>query len=262
MRFLSLFLIFLLTSCQSSRETMSNEGRSKYPHSKSYTKKNIRDGAPLGPIPSFFKRIIPRAEPMSRHGNPSAYRVMGRTYTVLRTAHGYHARGLASWYGTKFHRQRTSSGECYDLYALTAAHKTLPIPTYVKVKNLINGREIIVKVNDRGPFHEGRIIDLSYGAAAKLGVLPRGTVPVEVTALATSPHVAHYYLQAGAFSSRSLAQNMRQKIARFTKNKVFVESYGRRFIVKVGPLTSSTQVEPLKRLLAKQGISGVFSVLQ
>ncbi len=99
------------------------------------------------------------------------------------TANGYHTKGLASWYGTKFHKKRTSSGENYDMYALTAAHKTLPLPTYIKVKNLKKRKVAIVKVNDRGPFHSDRILDLSYGAAIKLGIFPQGTAPVEIEAL-------------------------------------------------------------------------------
>ncbi|SFD59943.1 rare lipoprotein A [Thiohalospira halophila DSM 15071] len=126
---------------------------------------------------------VPRAEPPSRYGNPDSYEVFGETYHVMDSSDGYRERGHASWYGTKFHGQRTSSGEPYDMFALTAAHKSLPLPTYVEVTNLDNGRSLVVKVNDRGPFHEGRIIDLSYAAARRLGVYATGTAPVEVRAL-------------------------------------------------------------------------------
>jgi rare lipoprotein A len=142
-----------------------------------------QDGAPPGPPPRWFKAVIPKAEPLSRYGNPSTYTVRGKTYHVMKSARGYHVRGLASWYGTKFHRKRTSSGEPYNMYELTAAHKTLPLPTYLRVKNLDNGRETIVKVNDRGPFHSDRILDLSYGAAVKLGLFPGGVAHVELTAI-------------------------------------------------------------------------------
>lgn len=117
------------------------------------------------------------------HTLPRNYRVHGQTYHVLNTAYGYHARGLASWYGRSFQSKRTSSGERYNMYALTAAHRTLPLHTYLHVKNLNNGRSIIVKINDRGPFHSNRIIDLSYGAALKLGLFPKGTALVEVKAV-------------------------------------------------------------------------------
>lgn len=126
---------------------------------------------------------VPRVEPRAKYGNPDSYQVDGKTYRVMQSASGYHARGLASWYGTKFHGQRTSNGETYNMYAMTAAHKTLPIPVYVRVTSLENGRSIVVRVNDRGPFVDGRIIDLSYVAAKKLGIDKKGTGLVEVRAL-------------------------------------------------------------------------------
>ena len=148
-------------------------------------------------------------------------------------------KGIASWYGTKFHKKRTSSGEIYDMYAMTAAHKTLPLPTYVKVKNLRNGRTTVVKVNDRGPFHSARIIDLSYAAAAKLGVFPGGTAPVEIEALIVpeqkGKHRAHYYVQAGAFNSAQLANNLRAKLAKLTPSPVFIENNKGHYTVRVGP---------------------------
>lgn len=124
-----------------------------------------------------------RAEPKSRYGNPDSYEVFGKRYYVLPSAEGYRERGGASWYGKKFHGRRTSSGEPYDMYAMTAAHKTLPLPSFVRVTHLGNGRTAIVRVNDRGPFHEGRIIDLSYAAAARLDMIAHGHAEVEVEAL-------------------------------------------------------------------------------
>lgn len=126
---------------------------------------------------------VPVAEPRSRYGNPKAYEVMGERYFVLDSAAGYRERGRASWYGTKFHGKRTSSGEPYDMYQMTAAHKTLPLPTYVRVTRKSNGKSVVVRVNDRGPFHTGRIIDLSYAAAARLDLLKEGSAEVEVEAL-------------------------------------------------------------------------------
>ena len=130
-----------------------------------------------------ISNAVPKVEPRSRGGNFTPYTVLGKTYRVMKSSKGYKERGDASWYGTKFHGRLTSNGERYDMYAMTAAHKSLPIPTYVTVKNLDNGREIIVRVNDRGPFHEGRIIDLSYAAASKIGMLKKGTARVEVEAI-------------------------------------------------------------------------------
>lgn len=123
---------------------------------------------------------IPRIEAKSRGGNPVSYQVFGKTYHVMPSANGFVQRGIASWYGTKFHGNKTSNGETYDMYAMTAAHKTLPLPSYVEVTDLDSGKKIIVRVNDRGPFHTGRIIDLSYAAAAKLGTLKHGTSNVEI----------------------------------------------------------------------------------
>ncbi|MEO5703144.1 MAG: septal ring lytic transglycosylase RlpA family protein [Gammaproteobacteria bacterium] len=143
-----------------------------------------RDGAPddtrdIASIPE----PVPRVEPRARYGNPANYEVFGKVYHTLRSSTGYVERGIASWYGTKFHGRRTSSGEPYDLYGITAAHKSLPLPAYVRVTNLQNGRTLIVRVNDRGPFHENRVIDLSYAAASKLGILATGTGLVEVRAI-------------------------------------------------------------------------------
>jgi len=126
---------------------------------------------------------VPRVEPKSRYGNPASYEVFGRRYYTKTDAGDHVERGLASWYGKQFHGRRTSSGEPYDMYAMTAAHKTLPLPTYARVTNLDNGRSVVVRINDRGPFHDGRVIDLSYAAASKLGVVREGTAPVEVRAI-------------------------------------------------------------------------------
>lgn len=146
------------------------------------------DGYPdAGGVPSGAHAMpdaVPVAEPRSRYGNPKTYEVMGKRYFVLNSAEGYKEQGRASWYGTKFHGKRTSSGEPYDMYQMTAAHKTLPLPTYVRVTRKSNGRSVVVKVNDRGPFHTGRIIDLSYAAASRLDLLQAGSAEVEVEALA------------------------------------------------------------------------------
>ena len=140
-----------------------------------------RDGGPDRPMDfSDIPDAVPKDEPRTRAGNPSSYVVNGRRYRLLDSPEGYAEKGIASWYGTKFHGRKTSLGERYDMYAMTAAHKTLPIPSYVRVRNLRNDREVVVRVNDRGPFHDNRIIDLSYAAASKLGIAQTGTGLVEV----------------------------------------------------------------------------------
>jgi rare lipoprotein A len=269
MRFIGLMVIFFLTGCQTtSVDTLPKESKKSPHHARAPKTKyhnTHQDGAPPGPLPSIFKRVHPKNEPLSRYGNPDSYHVDGQTYSVMTSATGYRTRGLASWYGTKFHKKRTSSGEDYNMYALTAAHKTLPLPTYVKIKNLENGRMAVVKVNDRGPFHQGRVIDLSYAAAAKLGLFPKGTAQVEIEAL-TTPHgkqgqVPHYYLQAGAFSSAQLAESLRLRLARVTPSPVFVEQADRRYLVRVGPFATKAMSDGLKRVLARNGVDGSFSLL-
>lgn len=223
-----------------------------------------KDGAPVGPMPVAFKEVKPRNEPLSRYGNPGEYRIDGRTYEVMPSAKGYRSRGVASWYGTKFHKKLTSSGEKYDMYALTAAHRTLPLPTYVRVRNVSNGKQAIVKVNDRGPFHSDRVIDLSYAAAIKLGLLPKGTAQVEVEALTLkgAHHVAHYYLQAGAFNSAKLANALKNKLHNMTHSPVQIEHDKQQYLVWVGPFASKTMTDNLRIALARNGVHGSFSLLQ
>ena len=142
------------------------------------------DGAPMRKLnPDDIKDATPRREPITQAGNKSPYTVLGKTYVLLPSAQGYRATGIASWYGTKFDGESTANGERYDLYSMTAAHKTLPIPSYVLVTNLENNRQAIVRINDRGPFVSNRLIDLSYAAATKLGFADKGTAFVEVAAI-------------------------------------------------------------------------------
>lgn len=135
------------------------------------------------PDPASIPDAVPKQEYLSATGNQPEYTALGHTYHVLATSRGYDRTGIASWYGPKFQGQRTSSGEIFDMYAMTAAHRTLPLPTYVEVTNLVNGRKAIVKVNDRGPFKKNRLIDLSYMAALKLGIVATGTARVRVRAV-------------------------------------------------------------------------------
>ncbi len=271
MRFLWTILFVFLTSCHTDQADETTTAVFKEKNKQTDRALNMpsqkklisieKDGAPPGPAPTVFKRVKPVPEPLSRYGNPSSYLAKGHTYEVMTNSTGYRRKGLASWYGTKFHSHRTSSGEDYDMYALTAAHKTLPLPTYVRVKNLNNGRTAIVKVNDRGPFHAGRIIDLSYAAAAKLGIFPKGTAPVEIEALTTKHHVAHYYLQAGAFQSDKLAELLRLKLAKITPSPVFIEKDEKHYLVRVGPFADKQMTDNLKKRLASSGVKGSFSLL-
>ena len=168
---LTLFLVILsLGACSSTRNNY------RYPLRQ--------DKAPAFRInANKIPNAVPKKEPLSKRGNPKSYVVFGRRYYVMKHANGYHARGIASWYGMKFHQFQTSNGETYDVAGMTAAHKTLPLPTYLQVTNLHNGKKVIVKVNDRGPFVSNRLIDLSYVAAKKLDMTGAGTAPVSIVAI-------------------------------------------------------------------------------
>ncbi|HHQ8869619.1 TPA: septal ring lytic transglycosylase RlpA family protein [Legionella pneumophila] len=270
-KLLIIFSIFL-AGCQTNHDKPNLTNKK---HQTTHTKNSVydrykyksnrytiqQDGAPKQAKQVSFKEPVPVKEPLSRYGNPSEYYVDGRTYEVMKSSTGYKTRGIASWYGTKFHKQRTSSGEPYNMYVMTAAHKTLPLPTYVKVRNLENGKVAIVKVNDRGPFHANRVIDLSYAAALKLGVFPKGTAHVEIETLMGPAGQGHYYLQAGAFSSEVLAKRLKEKLIHITPSPVFIEHYKQHYIVRVGPFGNKSMADNLKTKLSNNGIKGSFSVL-
>ena len=231
----------------------------------------IHDSEP-GNIPTDIASIpdaVPKYEPRTSAGNPVSYEVFGKLYHVLPDSKNYKERGIASWYGTKFHGRKTSNGESYDMFAMTAAHKTLPIPAYVKVTNLQNKRSIIVRVNDRGPFHEDRIIDLSYTAAVKLGIQKNGTGLVEVQAVEPGQNlmaeeesarpVNPVYLQIGAFSNLENAQTLQNKIAtkQLPSTRILPDSHQGKpiFKVQLGPISSAGEIDRIKETLAKIGIT-------
>jgi rare lipoprotein A len=228
---------------------------------------------PPPPPPANIESVpdaIPRVEPRSAHGNPPFYDVMGKRYFVLGTADGYVERGVASWYGPTFHGVNTSSGERYDMYGMTAAHKTLPLPTYARVTNLRNGRSIVVRINDRGPFVGNRVIDLSYTAAAKLDMLRDGTAFVEVRALepgepdnltrsSESPPPA-LYVQAGAFADQHNAERAMERLRAGGLSTAFIAAPAsdkpQLYRVRVGPLTDVAQFDQLSAKLAALGFPG------
>jgi rare lipoprotein A len=199
---------------------------------------------------------VPVAVKPSKYGNPDKYTVMGKTYYVKDSSDGFRQKGIASWYGSKFHGRRTSSGEEYSMYSMTAAHKTLPIPVYVEVTNIDNGRVGIVKVNDRGPFHEGRIIDLSYAAATRLGVAQTGTANVkirvvtpetgkqrqggDVSVKSSTAESDKLYVQVAAFSTEKSAIQHLEKLQGegFFDVRLYLETKKGKTIyrVRIGPL--------------------------
>ncbi|NVJ59696.1 MAG: septal ring lytic transglycosylase RlpA family protein [Gammaproteobacteria bacterium] len=226
----------------------------------------VKDSGPSKPFDvSSVEDATPKVESKSPYGNPTSYEQDGITYHVMSSADGYKERGIASWYGTKFHGERTSSGETYDMYVMSAAHKTLPLPTYARVTNLSNGRQVIVKVNDRGPFKPGRIIDLSYAAAAKLGFHLLGTAEVEVEAIVlegshqiVAPTAVEanrdMYVQVAAFSDKEKAETLAAAIRKQVPWTVSAKSarVNRKTIyrVRIGPLTSLDEANRLVSTLS------------
>jgi rare lipoprotein A len=226
---------------------------------------------------------VPRQEPRSRLGNPPFYEVFGKRYYVMANGAGHVERGVASWYGPGFHAQNTSNGEPYDMYAMTAAHKTLPLPSYARVTNVANGRSVVVRINDRGPFVGDRIIDLSHTAAAKLDMLRAGTAEVEVVVLAapannpdtaavalapTAPRTSAaastapepMFIQAGAFSSRANADALAARLRDSGLDLAHVGSAtsSRTSIhrVRIGPIGSVEEFDRMMARLAELGVAG------
>ncbi|MDH5571019.1 MAG: septal ring lytic transglycosylase RlpA family protein [Gammaproteobacteria bacterium] len=261
---LFLFSIIFISSCSS-------------PPTNRYQIRN--DRAPDTEIDvSHIPDAVPKTEPRSQYGNPASYKVRGKTYHVNQDSKGYSQRGVASWYGQKFHGHRTSSGETYDMYSMSAAHTTLPLPTYARVTHLQNGRSVIVKINDRGPFHDDRLIDLSYAAAKKLGITANGTGIVEVTAIDPDSYQAQpiavaqstpvqnndtqlqygLYLQAGAFVSRSNAEQLRSKLQTIYNERKITASYypdNQVYRVRIGPLASVEEADKLANDINHKGLA-------
>ncbi len=237
---------------------------------------------PLGNSQTLRVQDLPR----SRSGNAATYTVFGKQYQVLDSAKGFTERGIASWYGSKFHGRDTASGEKYNMYDMTAAHKNLPIPVFVRVKNLDNGQELIVKVNDRGPFVDGRIIDLSFAAARKLGIYESGTANVEiealseayrredatVTQLANVPSSAQpdagdvsssdakyaWVVQLGAFQDEANASNLLNQVTVDlpAQRSINHDKNAQLYRVIVGPVSTIEEADRLRLALASTGFDG------
>ncbi|UCE88929.1 MAG: septal ring lytic transglycosylase RlpA family protein [Pseudomonadota bacterium] len=252
-----------------------------------YSRKH--DGPPTREVEvAHIPDATPRAEPRSRYGNNPTYKVNGKRYHVMKSSRGYRERGVASWYGAKFHGHRTSSGDPYNMYAMTAAHKSLPLPTYVQVTNLANGSTVIVRVNDRGPFHKDRIIDLSYAAAKKLGITAGGTGVVEVRAIDPDAHPHDsapvrqaeqgtpltpqdapasrfsLYLQVGAFASRQNAEKLHDTLV-FLHESVLIDAAPHNddtiYRVRIGPLSSVEEADRLAARIAELGMAAPHIVV-
>jgi len=224
-------------------------------------------------VPDVSKLIepVPKIEPRSLYGNKSPYTVLGHTYNVLPSARDYDERGIASFYGNKFHGYKTSSLETYDMYGFSAASTTLPLPSYARVTNLENGKSVIVRVNDRGPFHQNRVIDLSYAAAVKIGIWPKGTGLVEVRGIdpgnpaqelpppaVVTPQHPGIYLQVGAFSDADNAERLAQRLRQANLGDVQVmdaDVNGRRVRrVRVGPLADVDRADQVSARIEGMGL--------
>ena len=208
------------------------------------------DDGPEANLPRNLDQVpdaVPRAEPLHRYANRT-YAVLGNTYVPQTKSGKYRKEGLASWYGRRFHGKKTASGERYDMYAMTAAHPTLPIPSYARVTALNNGKSVVVRINDRGPFHSKRIIDLSYAAAHKLGYIKQGSTRVRVESIDPDSYAAQdavpgqaLYLQVGAFSRADTAEDLVDRLAReleLDAARTHVVREGSLHRVQVGPYRS------------------------
>jgi len=241
-----------------------------------------QDGPPRkAPDLSNVRDAVPRVEPKSKYGNPRSYEVFGNRYYTLSSSRGYVERGIASWYGKKFHGRRTSNGETFNMYAMTAAHTTLPLPTYLAVTNLKNHRRVVVRANDRGPFHANRILDLSYAAASKLGILANGTGFVEIRAIEPgaplpqpvrrAPEQApdkkiRLFLQVGAFSVRANADRLRTRLASLSGDSVDVSPVSVNgsplYRVRIGPLLDVVHADRLTDRIVSLGLETPQIILE
>jgi rare lipoprotein A len=244
-----------------------------------------QDRAPTIPLdPSKIREVVPVVETRTMAGNRSPYVVNGKTYRVMASEEGYSEIGLASWYGEKFHGHQTSNGEIFDMYQVSAAHKSLPIPSYLTVTNLDNQRSIVVRVNDRGPFHSDRILDLSYAAAWKLGFSNTGTARVKVEAVVPDLYNQGYpstrviasniggmggagkYLQIGAFSDLQAARRVTDKVQQMTSRPVFIRSVqadnARQVLhrVRVGPLSDPAEIDRITALVVDADLGRPYTV--
>lgn len=241
-----------------------------------------KDNGPMQDVDlSHVPDAVPRKETRTIAGNKDPYTILGKTYHLIKDESSYKERGYASWYGQKFNGYKTSNGEIYDMYAMTAAHKTLPIPSYVRVTNVTNGKTVVVRVNDRGPFHEGRVIDLSYAAAQRIGIHKHGTglVDVEIVLPNDGPAIPrraeapvnstetrlpdNTYLQIAAFSTLDAAREYSAALAtKMTFIPVIHSDLAPKEIhrVRIGPFKTTQALQAARDQLAKLNLFDVHPV--
>jgi rare lipoprotein A len=237
--------LILLISLLISLLQLSACSTGRYQHSQDFVPNPILD-------PASLKDAKVKAEPLSSMGNPKRYTVFGQEYAVMTQGAGFKQQGFASWYGMKFHGHKTSNGEIYDVYQMTAAHKTLPIPSYVKVTRLDTQESVIVRVNDRGPFHEGRIVDLSYAAAVKLGIHKMGTAAVSLEVISAPIEGPRKWLQVSALSNKQSAKALQKKLQSLQQWPVIINTNKNRSLhkVRIGPIPEGQAIEQVLNLLS------------
>jgi rare lipoprotein A len=284
-----LFLIpiglFVLAACSStSAPPPATGGASPAASSQSSRYSISQDRAPSVALdPSQIRPVVPTPINRTMAGNRSPYTVNGRSYRVLATEDGFQQTGLASWYGEKFHGHQTSNGEVFDMYQISAAHTSLPIPSFARVTNLENQRSIIVRVNDRGPFHNDRVIDLSYAAAWQLGFHNQGTALVHIESIVpgrqevmlaggssasqtTIASAGGRYLQAGAFSDLRAAQRLSERLSSMTSRPVFIRSVqsgsSRQQLhrVRIGPIADQGEIQRITDMMLAADLGQPFMV--
>ena len=289
------FKLFLLSSCLlllAACQSASTPPSSSAPVANAGRYSISQDRAPSQPLdPSQIREVIPVPINRTMAGNRSPYTVNGRSYRVMQSEEGFQQTGLASWYGEKFHGHQTSNGEIFDMFQVSAAHTSLPIPSFLRVTNLENQRSIIVRVNDRGPFHNDRVIDLSYAAAYKLGFSNQGTALVHLEAIVPGQNVilaantasnaatsspapaardaataADRYLQAGAFSDLRAAQRLSDRLRDLTSRPVFIRSIQaansnqQLHRVRVGPISDPREIERISELMQSANLGQPYVV--
>jgi len=284
---IALATLALLTACASSPAPQSGAPAMSASDAYQASRYGIRqDRGPSAPFdPSQVREVVTVIPPRGNAGNRSPYTVNGRTYQVMPTEEGYKERGFASWYGEKFHGHDTSNGEVYDMFQLSAAHKSMPIPGFLRVTNLENNKSIVVRVNDRGPFHSDRIIDLSYAAAHMLDFANKGTAMVEVEAIlptivsngtpaatrsvaAARPAAAtgNQYLQVGAFADLRAAEQLSARLRNLTSRPVFirsVETNGAQQTmhrVRVGPIPDAEELARITDSVVAADLGSPYTV--
>ncbi|WP_373191302.1 septal ring lytic transglycosylase RlpA family protein [Halomonas sp.] len=301
---LSVLLLLLLTGCAGGGGTTrpaTDAASTTLPATSSSGERYALSGDAYPQDPPDVAQVpdaLPRHEARSRAGNTSPYQVWGKRYQVLADAQGYRRQGRASWYGKKFHGYATSNGEIYDMYKMSAAHRSLPLPSFVRVTSLDNGRSVIVRVNDRGPFHSDREIDLSYAAAARLGILEKGTGRVRVEAIDVERWIAEHgtsplsgvgqtlrpetasrspsavplagtdpslsgggvFLQVAALGSADNARQLKSRLEHEIAQPVRVASVAGLHRVQVGPLADAGQLAPVREALRRAGFAQAFVV--